>query len=78
MTTYHHFALTIRQRTLIGAHLVAVPIEGTRRRAFTAWCRLDADQHGGRVCGTKQKKGGPKPSRCSFDELGEYRTRQRR
>jgi hypothetical protein len=27
----------------------------TRRRAFTAWCRLDADQHGGRVCGTKQK-----------------------
>jgi hypothetical protein len=28
MTTYHHFALTIRQRTLIGAHLVAVPIEG--------------------------------------------------
>jgi hypothetical protein len=36
MKTYHHFARTIRQRTSIGAHLVAVPIDGARRCAIPA------------------------------------------
>jgi hypothetical protein len=62
---------------LIGAHLVAVPIEGRAvARSRHGVGSMPISMAGGFA--ERSKKGGPKPSRCSFDELGEYRTRQRR